>query len=257
MAELEVLWLTLGLVGAFLSGSIPYSVIIGRLATGKDLRNYNIGNPGGFNAVMTYGIPIGLTVIFVDILKGFIPFMVLDLVFRNTATMGPHTIWYKLILILGPMFCILGHNHSPFLGFRGGRGSAVFIGTLLWMNPLVLICFFLPFGLMIGVMKVPTRVSSFFTAIFFVPAALFMPITSPWAMTILTDWVLPNALTTDGFLFMTPFFIALGMWLAWLPRLAPSLIAALKGEEWTLKIGEGQKFSEKFDETKKSDARED
>jgi len=256
LAGLEALWLTLGLLGAFLSGSIPYSVIIGRLATGKDLRNYNIGNPGGFNAVMTYGIPIGLTVIFVDILKGFVPFMVLDLIFRNNTTMGQGTIWYKLILILGPMFCILGHNHSPFLGFRGGRGSAVFIGTLLWMNPLVLICFFLPFGFMIGVLKVPTRVSSFFTGIFFIPAALFMPITSPWvAETILIEWVLPASGT--GFLYMIPFFIALGMWLAWLPRLAPSLIAALKGEEWTLKIGEGQKFSEKFDETKKSDAREE
>lgn len=256
MAGLEALWITLGIIGAFLSGSVPYSVIIGRLATGKDLRKYNIGNPGGFNAVMTYGIPIGLTVIFVDIMKGFIPFMVLDLIFRNTATMGPHTIWYKLIMILGPVFCILGHNHSPWLGFKGGRGSAVFIGTLLWMNPLVLICFFLPFGVMIGAFKVPTRVSSFLTAIFFVPAALFIPITAPWAIPILTDWVLPNAMTTDGFLFMTPFFVALGMWLAWLPRLAPSLIAALKGEEWTLKVGEGQKFSEKL-ETKKSDARED
>ena len=139
MAGLEALWFTLGLVGAFLSGSVPYSVIIGRLATGKDLRKYNIGNPGGFNAVITYGIPIGLTVMFVDILKGFVPFMALDLIFRNTTTMGPHTIWYKLIMILGPALCILGHNHSPWLGFKGGRGSAVFIGTLLWMNPLPLL----------------------------------------------------------------------------------------------------------------------
>ncbi|MHA1125065.1 MAG: glycerol-3-phosphate acyltransferase [Candidatus Heimdallarchaeota archaeon] len=252
MAGLEALWFTLGLVGAFLSGSVPYSVIIGRLATGKDLRKYNIGNPGGFNAVMTYGVPIGLSVIFIDILKGFIPFMILDLVFTKVSEMGPGSIWYTLIMILGPVFCILGHNHSPWLGFKGGRGSAVFIGTLLWMNPIVLICFFLPFGFMIGLFKVPTRVSSFLSGIFFIPAALFMPITAPWATGIFEVIIFP----VPGFLHMLPFFIALGMWLAWLPRLAPSLIAAIKGEEWTLKVGEGQKFSEKSD-TKKENAREE
>ncbi len=74
----EVLWLILALLGSFLSGSIPYAVIIGRLATGKDLREFNIGNPRGFNAVMTYGLPIGISVIFIDILKGFIPIALID-----------------------------------------------------------------------------------------------------------------------------------------------------------------------------------
>lgn len=161
---LEVLWLFLALLGSFLSGSIPYSVIIGKSRTGKDLRDFNIGNPGGFNAVMTYGLPIGLLVIFIDIMKGFIPMPLIDWSFSNYI--GVDTIWYQLAVILGPALCVLGHNHSPFLRFRGGRGSAVFIGTLFWVNPLVLIIHFLPFGLFICVFKVPTRVSTVLSAIF-------------------------------------------------------------------------------------------
>ncbi|MHA1210920.1 MAG: glycerol-3-phosphate acyltransferase [Candidatus Heimdallarchaeota archaeon] len=244
------LWFVIAILGSFLSGSIPFAVIIGKSRTGKDLRNFNIGNPGGFNAVMTYGITIGLIVIFVDILKGFIPMFLIDFLMSKYYVGDP--IWYYLSVILGPAFCILGHNHSPFLKFKGGRGSAVFIGTLMWVNPLVLICYFLPFGLMIGVLKTPTRVSTVLSAIFYLPAALFISLSPPWvALTLYGNgWNLPLA---NPFLFMIPFFIALGLWLAQLPRHIPSVIAAIKGEEWTLKIGEGQKFSKKFD-TKKEEA---
>ncbi len=241
----EVLWLILALLGSFLSGSIPYSVIIGRLAKGKDLREYNIGNPGGFNAVMTYGLPIGLTVMFIDILKGFIPIALIDWGFSNLY--GIDSIYYQLAVILGPALCILGHNHSPFLKFKGGRGSAVFVGTLFWVNPLVLIIYFLPFGVMIGVLKVPTRVSTVLAAIFYLPAALFMPIAPIWSLDMLDTLAFTEA---NPIFYLVPFLIALGMWLAQLPRHIPSIIAAIKGEEWTLKIGEGQQFSEKF-ETKK------
>lgn len=242
---LEVLWLIIALLGSFLSGSIPYSVIIGKLRTGKDLRDFNIGNPGGFNAVMTYGLPIGMSVIFIDILKGFIPIALIDWSFSKY--LGVDTIWYQLAVILGPALCILGHNHSPFLKFRGGRGSAVFIGTLFWVNPLVLIIHFLPFGFLIGLFKVPTRVSTVLSAIFYIPAALFIPIAPPYSMHMLTTLVFPQA---NPFLYLLPFLIALGMFLAILPRHIPSVIAALRGEEWTLKIGEGQQFSEKFETEK-------
>lgn len=232
-------------MGSFLSGSIPYSVLIGRLSTGKDLRNFNIGNPGGFNAVMTYGLQIGMTVIFIDIMKGFIPIALIDWGFKELYTVD--SIWYQLVVILGPALCILGHNHSPFLKFRGGRGSAVFIGTLFWVNPLVLIIHFLPFGIFIGLFKVPTRVSTVLSAIFYLPAALFMPIAPPYSGHMLTALAFPQA---NPFLYLIPFLIALGMFMAKMPRLLPSVLAAIRGEEWTLKISEGQKFTEKFETEK-------
>lgn len=253
MALINILWLTLGLLGSFLSGSIPYSVIVGRLATGKDLRDFNIGNPGGFNAVMTYGIPIGLTVMFIDILKGFVPIALLDWIFSmdNFALDSP--IWHTLAVTLGPALCILGHNHSPFLKFKGGRGSAVFIGTLFWVNPLVLIIYFLPFGFMIGLLKIPTRVSTVLSAVVYIPAAMFLGFGPPWTA-IITDWTIAIGGTVT--LFMTQFLIATGMWIAQLPRHIPSLIDAIKGDEWTLQMSEGQQFGEKFD-TEKTEAKKE
>ena len=245
---LEVLWFILAIVGSFLSGSIPFSVIIGTKLKKKDLRNYNVGNPGGFNALMTYGLPIGLTVIFIDIMKGLIPIALIDWSF--STYIGIDTVWYKLAVTLAPALCILGHNHSPWLGFKGGRGSAVFIGTLFWVNPLVLLCYFFPFGFMIGIFKVPTRVSTILSAIFYIPAALFIPIAPYWTrFSIYGGFIFP----ASQFLYLIPFLICLGMLLAQFPRHYPSLVAAIKGEEWTLKITEGQQFSEKF-ETKKEEA---
>lgn len=102
---LEVLWFILALLGSFLSGSVPYSVIIGRLRTGKDLRDYNIGNPGGFNAVMTYGLPIGMTIIFIDIMKGFITIALIDWSFSKYI--GADTIWYQLAVIIAQHYAFL------------------------------------------------------------------------------------------------------------------------------------------------------
>jgi glycerol-3-phosphate acyltransferase PlsY len=247
LAALDVLWLILACLGSYLSGSVPYSVIIGKLYSGgKDLRDYNVGNPGGFNAVMTYGLGIGLMVIAIDILKGLVPIIIIDYVFSLPHfTTSSTSIFHTLAVILGPAFCVLGHNHPVWLKFKGGRGTAVFIGTLLYVNPIVLLTFFLPFGLIIGLLKVPTRVSNIISGIFFIPSALFLPIGPPWT-NILNDWVLPAQGT--GFLFMTQFFIALALWLAWIPRHWPSLVLYIKGEEeWTMDIKEGQKISEEAD----------
>lgn len=245
MEPINILWLILGLLGSFLSGSIPYSVIIGRLATGKDLRNFNIGNPGGFNAVMTYGVPIGMTILFIDVFKGLFSIALLDFIFSLDHFMLDDPLWHTLAVTIGPAVCILGHNHTPFLKFKGGRGSAVFIGTLFWMNPLILLVFLFPFGIMIGLFKVPTRVSNILAVVFFVPASMFLAFSPPWNWIYVYDWIIVVGGKVS--LMMVPFFITLGMWLAWLPRHWPSLIAAIKGEEWTLKISEGQQIPDQFE----------
>lgn len=54
MTAINSLWVGLACLGSYLSGSIPFSVWLGKLLTSKDLRNYNVGNPGGFNVAMTY-----------------------------------------------------------------------------------------------------------------------------------------------------------------------------------------------------------
>lgn len=116
----------------FLSGSLPFSYWIGKIAAHEDIRNYGDGNPGAINALKAGGWKAGLLAIVMDFLKGAIPVGLANFVFE---LQGPGLV----IVALSP---ILGHAFSPFLGFRGGKAVAVtfgvWTGLLLWEGPTVL-----------------------------------------------------------------------------------------------------------------------
>jgi glycerol-3-phosphate acyltransferase PlsY len=116
------LWLA---PGAYLLGSLPFSVWCGRLFLNKDIRNYGDHNPGSANVFLAGNPVLGMTVVLLDIGKG-IPFVLLAkaLGLSLTATVA-----------VG-ICAILGHVFSPFLHFRGGKGVAVTFGVLigLWQT---------------------------------------------------------------------------------------------------------------------------
>ena len=111
---------------AFLLGSLPFSVWLGKLATGKDVRQVGDGNPGATNVFRAGGKLVGLLALVLDIAKGAFPvgmaYYVLDF---NDAAM--------FLVATAP---VLGHVFSPFLAFRGGKGIAVsfgvWIGLTVW-----------------------------------------------------------------------------------------------------------------------------
>jgi acyl phosphate:glycerol-3-phosphate acyltransferase len=107
------------LVG-FLLGSIPFSLIFGRLLAKKDIRSVGDGNPGGANAIKAGGIKVGIPAIICDIGKGFVPVF---LAHRNGLS-G----WEIIPVCLAP---ILGHAISPFLMFHGGKALGATAGV--WM----------------------------------------------------------------------------------------------------------------------------
>lgn len=121
-----ILWIGL----SFLSGSLPFSVWLGRLK-GKDVRAVGDQNPGAINAFRAGGKWIGLAVLLLDISKAAAP---IGLAYYEFGWRGA-----KMIPIaIAPM---LGHAYSPFLGFKGGKAIAtalgVWIGLTLWKVPLV------------------------------------------------------------------------------------------------------------------------
>lgn len=117
------LWIALG----FLSGSLPFSVWIGHLALGKDIRCYGDGNPGGTNVIRVGSLSWGVCAMIMDFLKGAIPVGIAHYVAGVTG-------WWLAAAALAP---ILGHAYSPFLGFRGGKAVAVtfgaWTGLTLWL----------------------------------------------------------------------------------------------------------------------------
>jgi glycerol-3-phosphate acyltransferase PlsY len=115
----------LRLVGAYLLGSLNGALLLGRLR-GVDIRTQGSGNAGGTNALRTQGPAFALGVVVIDVLKAWIAVRVLG---------GPGTTWLAVGCGLA---AVLGHVYPVFHGFRGGKGVATLLGTLLAVSPLLL-----------------------------------------------------------------------------------------------------------------------
>ncbi|MCX8033866.1 MAG: glycerol-3-phosphate 1-O-acyltransferase PlsY [Thermodesulfovibrio sp.] len=110
---------------AFFFGSIPWGYIIGK-AKGIDLRKTGSGNIGATNVLRTIGKKEALATLLLDISKGFIPVLLVQLFY-------PHE---KNLMGTVGVLAILGHCFTPFLKFKGGKGVATSIGVILAYTPL-------------------------------------------------------------------------------------------------------------------------
>ncbi len=119
------LTLLLCLIG-YLLGSIPFSLIVGKLFCKKDIRTFGDGNPGAYNAWHTGGWKIGILAILLDVGKGVLPIYFAQH-YTNLAT------WSLMAVALSP---ILGHIFSPFLHFHGGKAVAATLGVWLALTGL-------------------------------------------------------------------------------------------------------------------------
>ena len=126
------------LILSYLAGSIPTSIIMGKLLRGIDIRHYGSGNAGGTNAFRVLGWKPALVVVMVDVFKGWFAAALIshwtiggllgDLPFED-----PH-----LAAILCGGAAVLGHSFTIFAGFRGGKGVGTLGGMILYLFPLAL-----------------------------------------------------------------------------------------------------------------------
>jgi glycerol-3-phosphate acyltransferase PlsY len=132
-------WLALVLF-AFLCGSLPFSVWLGKLFLGLDVRQTGDGNPGATNAFKSGSRVAGLLALILDVTKAAAP---VGLAYYNLGVRG-------LPMALIALAPILGHALSPFLGFRGGKALAtalgVWIGLTIWKASLAALA-----GVLIGI----------------------------------------------------------------------------------------------------------
>ncbi|NPV26330.1 MAG: glycerol-3-phosphate 1-O-acyltransferase PlsY [Firmicutes bacterium] len=110
---------------AFLLGSIPFGLLVGRYLKGIDIRKYGSGNIGTTNAFRILGPKGGMMVLTGDILKGVV------------AVLLGRSYGGEVLAILAGLAAIAGHNWSIFLGFKGGRGVATGAGVILGLIPSV------------------------------------------------------------------------------------------------------------------------
>ena len=108
----------------YLLGSVPWGYIVYRIRTGRDIREYGSGKIGTSNMFRTSGKYIGFSVLILDCLKGCIAVLVTSNLIHNN--------WIMVLMLL---LVVVGHNWSVFLGFKGGRGIAPALGSLLILTP--------------------------------------------------------------------------------------------------------------------------
>ncbi len=113
--------LTIIIIFSYLSGSIPFGLILTKIFSGKDVRKIGSGNIGATNVLRTGNKFLAFLTLILDILKGFIPVAL-------TINLFPE---YSQISSLS---CFLGHIFSIWLKFKGGKGVATYLGILFALS---------------------------------------------------------------------------------------------------------------------------
>jgi glycerol-3-phosphate acyltransferase PlsY len=121
--------LALAALIGYLFGSIPFGLLLTRMAGLGDVRNIGSGNIGATNVLRTGNKKLAAGTLLLDALKA------------TAAVLVANALWgYEASLIAG-FFAFLGHLFPVWIGFKGGKGVATYIGVLLGAAPLLMLAF--------------------------------------------------------------------------------------------------------------------
>lgn len=124
---------------AYLLGSVPNAVWIGKKYYGIDIREHGSRNAGTTNMLRVLGRRAALPVFILDVLKGFVAVALLGLLKYDDNISDAWLINLKIIAVFA---AVLGHIFPVFAHFKGGKGVATLVGAVLGIHPItVLLCF--------------------------------------------------------------------------------------------------------------------
>ena len=126
--EANLLYMLAALVFGYLLGSIPFGLIFTRMAGLGDVRKIGSGNIGATNVLRTGRKGIAAATLLGDMLKG-------------TAAVAIAALWGPQFAIVAGLGAFFGHLFPVWLGFKGGKGVATFIGVLIGLKPLAALIF--------------------------------------------------------------------------------------------------------------------
>ena len=134
-------WLSvIGLmIAAYLLGSIPSAVWIGKKYYGIDIREHGSKNAGTTNMLRVLGKRAALPVFIIDYFKGFVA-VILTSLMRYDDNVSEA--WLINLRIIATAFVVLGHIYPIFAGFKGGKGVATLLGAGTGIYaPILMLCF--------------------------------------------------------------------------------------------------------------------
>jgi glycerol-3-phosphate acyltransferase PlsY len=129
-----VLFLSLlALVFGYLCGSIPFGLILTRLAGTANLRTIGSGNIGATNVLRTGRKDLAAATLLLDLGKGAAAVLIVAFIAGRRAPPGAP--WPPAPVLAAAAGAFLGHLYPVWLGFKGGKGVATFLGCLLAVAP--------------------------------------------------------------------------------------------------------------------------
>jgi glycerol-3-phosphate acyltransferase PlsY len=154
---------------AYLIGSIPNAVWIGKVFYKKDVRKEGSKNAGATNTIRVLGLKPGIIVLVLDLLKGILPLILLRFAYTGIFqhpwawevyistlvcdTLVSISLWLEIAVAVAT---VVGHVFPIYVGFRGGKGVATLVGVLIMLFPQV---FFIVAGIFFGTLFLSRYVS--------------------------------------------------------------------------------------------------
>jgi acyl phosphate:glycerol-3-phosphate acyltransferase len=172
---------------AFLLGSIPFGLIMGK-SQGIDIRQHGSGNIGATNVLRVLGKKFGIPCLILDALKGFIPVALAVNLIQITGRQvqvplhlpeawiltldATQAIKGQTAQILTALFAVLGHNYSPWVAFKGGKGIATSAGVLLALMPFAVLLLIAVWGILFAITR--------YVSVASIGAAAVLPLLTLW-----------------------------------------------------------------------------
>ncbi len=150
----------------YLSGSIPFGLLLVRATQGVDVRERGSGNIGATNVARVAGKPLGVLVLVLDALKGALPVLL-----ARAVEPGP------VVPAAVGLAAFAGHVAPPWLGFRGGKGVATALGVLAVLAPRAALAGALTYGVVLALWRI-SSVGSLLAGLVAVAVAWLVPGTS-------------------------------------------------------------------------------
>jgi glycerol-3-phosphate acyltransferase PlsY len=173
-------------LGAFLAGSIPFGLVLVKLAGKGDVRTQGSGNIGATNVMRAGGKGLGIATLLLDAAKGFLPVFIAKHFFHFAPE----------FLAFVALAAVVGHMFTPWLRFQGGKGVATALGAVLGYHALMVVPAFGAFVLLLLVFRyvslgsVVAAVVLLLTAMGFLGEWARLPVQEGMAQGPILAWVL-------------------------------------------------------------------
>jgi glycerol-3-phosphate acyltransferase PlsY len=197
-------WLLIVIL-SYLIGSIPWGYLFAR-SKGIDIRQRGSSNIGAANVLRVMGRKWGYLVFFCDFFKGFVSVML------GSLTAAHFLLNPVLGGVIAAIACVLGHNYTVWLGFKGGKGIATSAGAVLALFPVFVF-------VSVGVVWIAVFLTGRYTSLASISAAVTLPI----AVSLFVDK------TETGFWLLIAFSVFVAVLAIWRHR--SNIVRLLNGTE--------------------------